>query len=239
MGFSYENNELAGNSENTLNLLYSSVPNGNTWNMGNGSIVDSAVNYITAVIPPVTISRLTASTATPLPVTLIDFRVRKDASEQAGMLEWKIAHERNFKEYSVERSADAKTFVAIGAVPATGSSFYHLVDARPLEGDNYYRLKMIDFDGSYNYSDVQVLTFGKATLMFRVYPNPAKGESVTISTDSPVPESMLMTVVDISGRVMHRGRLGGAQTQVNVSGWPGGTYVIKLSNGASFPFVKQ
>lgn len=96
-------------------------------------------------------------------------------------LEWTTGREENFSVFVIERSSDGQSFFAVGQVPATGSfSEYEFVDNSPLDVNAdrtfYYRLRMVDRDGTYRYSDVQQVslsfsavqhTWGSIKAMFR------------------------------------------------------------------------
>lgn len=88
----------------------------------------------------------------PLPVKLISFTgTRIDPTIR---LQWKVANETLFDYYQVERSLDGRSFTSIGNVPGTGQDQYEFVDPFPLPGINYYRIRMVDRDGSFSYSKV-------------------------------------------------------------------------------------
>jgi hypothetical protein len=96
-------------------------------------------------------------------------------------LEWTTATEDNFQMFVVERSADGTVFFSVGQVSSKGSySQYDFSDSSPLLMDNqrtfYYRLKMVDRDGTYRYSEVKEVsltfsavqhTWGSIKAMFR------------------------------------------------------------------------
>ncbi len=96
-------------------------------------------------------------------------------------LEWSTGHEDNFSLFVVERSSDGQNYFMIGQVPAIGSfSEYQYTDSSPLDADMqrtfYYRLKMMNRDGSFRYSEVQEVsltfsavqhTWGSIKAMFR------------------------------------------------------------------------
>ena len=108
-----------------------------------------------------------------LPVTLISFTLAKE--ESIVRLNWATTEETNSESFQVERSGDGKSWKQIGAVSAQGESSvlknYEFVDPAPLKGGNYYRLKMVDQDGTFAYSRIQFGEFGKQKES--IYPNPA------------------------------------------------------------------
>lgn len=112
--------------------------------------------------------------ATTLPVSLLDFAAVKNGEQS--LLKWTTSSEANSSHMDIERSADGRAFAKIGKVEAAGYSHenrdYNFIDAKPLSGSNYYRLKLVDRDGSFTYSHVRMLKFDQAVKM-DVFPNPA------------------------------------------------------------------
>ncbi|MBU0508797.1 hypothetical protein KKH27_08180 [bacterium] len=96
-------------------------------------------------------------------------------------LEWATGPEDNLRSFVVERSQDGQVFMAIGQVVPTGSfSHYQFVDSSPLDADMertfYYRLRMVDQDGTARFSPVEEVslsfsavqhTWGSIKAMFR------------------------------------------------------------------------
>ena len=103
----------------------------------------------------------------PTPLTLVNFSGRK--LNNAIQLNWKTAQEQNSKEFQVEKSMNGRDFSSIGVIPArnisTGSD-YTLTDNNVTTGTYFYRLKMIDQNGSFTYSNIISFTFtGKGMLV--------------------------------------------------------------------------
>jgi hypothetical protein len=114
----------------------------------------------------------------PLPVTLIDFRVRQQ--QQTVEVSWTTALEINLSHFEVMRSNDGINYISIGAVTATGGSVgagYRFVDQAPVKGYNYYRLKMIDNDAQFKFSPIGLVKLADAnTIVVSVAPNPVRDE---------------------------------------------------------------
>jgi hypothetical protein len=110
-----------------------------------------------------------------LPVTLSNFSVspNTESGHPTALLKWTTVTESNSQSFVVERSKTGKSWETIGEVQAVGSSDsirqYIFTDYSPRHGDNLYRLKMIDNDGTFAYSSIKNL-FIKFHLA--VYPNP-------------------------------------------------------------------
>jgi hypothetical protein len=96
-------------------------------------------------------------------------------------LEWSTGEETNLRSFVVERSSDGQSYMAVGQVAARGSySQYEFTDSSPLDADRdvtfFYRLKLVDRDGSFRYSEVRQVsltfsavqhTWGSIKAMFR------------------------------------------------------------------------
>jgi hypothetical protein len=109
-----------------------------------------------------------------LPVTLLSITANNQAD--AVQLKWDVAAETNFSHYEIERSSDARNFYNIGRVASPASwqkQKYSFVDKAPLN-KNFYRLKMVDIDGRYEYSKIVSASVDNNTSAIRLFPNPAK-----------------------------------------------------------------
>lgn len=121
----------------------------------------------------------------PLPLSLLYFKATVDEPAAVG-LSWATTREINLSRFSIERSADGKEFSTLDYVTAAGNSElirrYLYTDQNPFQGKNYYRLRSIDFDGSYSYSDL-VVADCKYTMIpyLKIYPNPAEGYRISYS----------------------------------------------------------
>lgn len=107
----------------------------------------------------------------PLPVTLTSFDAKK--AENQAILTWKTTEETNSDYFEIQKSRDAYTWLALDErIPALGSGHsYSFVDIKPFHGENLYRLKMVDLDGTYAYSQIRNLTFNHDVELL-IYPNP-------------------------------------------------------------------
>jgi hypothetical protein len=188
-----------------------------------------------------------------LPVTLVNFR--GEQKESLNRLLWTTSTETNNKGFDLERSADGRTFSSIGFIATkaeNGNSAsainYSFDDVKPTAGNNYYRLKKVDKDGKFSYSNT-VLLSRKVTeiTLSRVYPNPARTE-LNLQITAPSAEQVTILVTDLSGKVVMQQaatlRAGDNQQQLNVQHLAQGTYIIRAvcANGcesAVHKFVKR
>lgn len=113
------------------------------------------------------------STDGALPVTLVDFAVKKEQS--SALLSWSTTAETNSSEFEVQHSENGKGWNKIGSVEAKGESAalvrYNFVHAEPANGSNFYRLKMIDLDNTYSFSRILTINLENSEAV-QVYPNP-------------------------------------------------------------------
>jgi hypothetical protein len=108
----------------------------------------------------------------PLPIDLVSFSVEEMSS--GNLLDWKTRNENGFSHFSVTKSLNLNEFWEVGKVEGDKKNGkYSFVDKNFEEGTNYYRLKMIDKDGSYKLSNIISITnmgeFGSTT----IFPNPS------------------------------------------------------------------
>ncbi len=141
-----------------------------------------------------------------LPVHLTYFNAQSIDNQVE--LNWETALEQNSREFIVQRSNDLKEFGDVGRVVAAGESDgkrqYTFTDFNPPSGSNYYRLRMVDKDDTYEYSKVRdvVVRPGQPTLW--VAANPTSGERIRVRASGVEDDALRLTTVtgqNISFRV--------------------------------------
>ena len=171
-----------------------------------------------------------------LPLTLIHFKGKKQA---AGiLLDWATASEIQVNRFEIERSNDGSLYEKIGTIQAAGNSntnkYYSFTDLLPFNTDNYYRLKMVDDDGKYSYSNVVVFKGGQLTNMLvdKIKPNPFR-DVINIELALQQPQQLTIQLVDMTGRVElssnYAGKAGVNKIVLNNLGnLSAGVYFIKI-----------
>ncbi len=173
-----------------------------------------------------------------LPVELTHFEGLVNDDEVA--LTWTTASEQNNAGFDIE-FANAGSFRKIGFVPGTGTTTetqqYHFT--HNTKGRNgqvlQYRLKQIDFDGAFEYSDVISIEMplANAPILHKAYPNPFNPKT-TLSFSLPVSGPVQLTVYDMNGRVIKQlidEHMPAGYHSIPfqaVEGTPSGTYIYKL-----------
>ncbi len=139
-----------------------------------------------------------------LPLTLVSFSA--EIKNTKAVLGWKTTQELNVNNFAVERSSDGISFTAIASVAATGSyngiNTYSFTDSSFTAGIAYYRLKMVNSNGTYAYSSVKSVTAGSAlSASVSVFPNPT-ADYVTIKINNAKAGQYYYTVNSIDGRAI-------------------------------------
>lgn len=170
-----------------------------------------------------------------VPLRLLSFTGKASGNET--ILNWNTENEQNTARFEVERSADGRTFVSIGSVTAAGSGAhtYSMADQKPFNGYNYYRLKMIDLDGRYTYSDVVKIKFGGNSGL-QITPVPAV-DFITAKVNNISLAGTHARIYNAAGAVIADIILD-STTKVDISTWAKGTYTLKTAD-ESYRFIKQ
>lgn len=139
---------------------------------------------------------------TSLPVTLVHFKASIEG--QAVLLQWATAEESNSAVFEVEHSLDAVTWYRAGEQNAKGESHtlvdYQWVHVAPASGQNYYRLKMTDLDGSYAYSQIAGVRFdGTGKVPATVYPNPVS-DVIFVENSKEVAR---LRIINLAGKTVY------------------------------------
>ncbi|MBK8557027.1 MAG: T9SS type A sorting domain-containing protein [Lewinellaceae bacterium] len=169
-----------------------------------------------------------------LPVELVRFNAVQQ--DHGAMLNWSTASESNSNYFSIERSSNGTGFRPIGTVTAARNSIgfqqYSFFDERPAAGTNYYRLNMVDQDGSSAYSPVQAIDLRNRQVV-QCYPYFCT-DWVNLKFATPSEERIPWTIVSAKGRQMLSGTLpADAETaSLPVDQLPPGTYLIVLQYSA-------
>ena len=175
-----------------------------------------------------------------LPVELLSFSASLE--EQAVSLDWVTASENNNNFFEIQRSTSKGDWEVIGEVLGFGTTTemkdYTFADMSPLSGIAYYRLRQVDFNGQFEYTNI-VSVNSKSALMaidFSVYPNPCNNKVIV----KGLGERDIIRVFNSLGQEIHiQSTFNSIDEQmIDLSGLPIGTYMI-YANGSTQTFVKQ
>ncbi|MFM2359879.1 MAG: hypothetical protein RLY16_1872, partial [Bacteroidota bacterium] len=126
--------------------------------------------------------KLVFKPANVLPVTFTEVRATQQQNNIA--VEWTIENQLNIQRYEVEKSTDGRNFSAVGQVAVTGNvrgtANYNWLDTRVSAGNNYYRVKSVDANGTFKYTQIVKVYIGKGTAAITVLNNPVQGSAISL-----------------------------------------------------------
>ncbi|RME92151.1 MAG: T9SS C-terminal target domain-containing protein [Bacteroidetes bacterium] len=172
-----------------------------------------------------------------LPVDLAKFNLHK--LDGLTLLTFSTTSELHNSHFDIERSADGRSFQAIGQVSGKGTTTvqvdYEFVDEKPLPGWNYYRLKQVDYDGAFEYYGPVSVWFGEGTGKhpIRIYPS-AVSDQFTLELDEDWSEGLDCAILNVNGQVLRQWQLQdkALRITVDVTQLPAGTYWLRWQQGA-------
>ncbi|GGM86957.1 hypothetical protein GCM10010967_19180 [Dyadobacter beijingensis] len=163
-----------------------------------------------------------------LPVSLIDFSTAREGS--IATLSWSTSEESNSDYFEIQRSGDGKDWGKLKSLPAKGESVveahYSAVDDSPLGGNNFYRLKMVDKDGTFAFSQIRNLKFEQKE-GFTLFPNPVS-DKLNFKSEEDWKNVSSVKIYNAQGVEVYTSPLV-PEKEVNVKSLPAGLYVAKLS----------
>jgi hypothetical protein len=178
--------------------------------VSSNSQIDTAVNIMKTLYQSDSSAMFTGSDIfSPLPVKLLTISANK--SGRNALISWTTASEANSNAFEIERSYDGKTFKPVGKVKAAGSSQsninYQYTDLNPsfdlqFTKPIYYRLKMVDANAAYAYSQTVKVSWSNETKeQVAVFPNPFASE-VFVSVETASATDVKVEWMDITGRTL-------------------------------------
>lgn len=231
-----------------MQWVSSAQQNQGVWQIGTGAIGTDAAGTVAGsrVHNRAYASTATNSTAneaffskssnelTPLPITLIEFDANK-LGENQSLVTWSTSSEMNSSHFDVQTSVDGEVWMKIGEVKAQGVSYhisnYQFVHTNPIIGYNFYRINMVDLDGSQEYSNIKYVLFGNKMSTLAnvvVYPNPSNG----ILNISSLNKSHNYTLTDMHGKAIQsfNNTTENSDFQVDLNNYSNGIYFIKAES---------
>lgn len=168
----------------------------------------------------------------PLPVDLVEFKGTLQGKK--ALLQWSTSSEYKSKDFELERSLDGVHFRRVATIPAAGTvyspRYYQYLDPEPVTEFTYYRLKSVDIDNAFKYSNTVLLKLPGATQDMQVMGNPVTDRINIRFVQAPAAKGELR-LVDLSGRMIARRVIAnGEQTiswQVPAGAMGSGTYILQ------------
>ena len=172
-----------------------------------------------------------------LPLSLLSFTGSLQNNSIA-LLNWKTTNEINTSRFLVERSIDGTHFNQIGIVNASGNTtadvnytFKDFDVANQSSQNVFYRLKMVDIDAKYTYSNTVRIALPGTKGIITVSPNPA-AEDIKATIVSAADCNATWQVIDNAGRLVMQNTVllkkGDNDLKINLQGIPSGSYYLKI-----------
>ena len=155
-----------------------------------------------------------------------------EAQNNSNLLTWSTSSEQNNDYFDVEHSLDGEDFSSIGRVEAKGNTratgVYEFVHNEPIQGMHYYRLKQVDFDGVFTYSEIRsvdLIKEGKVS----IYPSMVQGE-MTIRHNFTYPTQV--KVYNMSGQEVVSFSRVNSETSLDVTTLKPNIYLVQVVSGS-------
>ena len=181
---------------------------------------------------------------TPLPLSLLSFTAKRTGAFKA-LLSWKTTQEVNFNSFDLEKADDGQSFTKITSISSGRLSVnnYQYIDNNATAQRSYYRLKMIDKDGSFRYSNIAVVTLGQfENSVTEVSPNPIMNQSATIRVLAKEPGVWTISATNLIGQSINLQKntltKGLNQLTVNVAALSAGVHFLKIENNGEV-FIRR
>lgn len=176
----------------------------------------------------------------PLPVEFISFNGAM--TENGVLLKWEVGAEINNSHFIVERRNSDGSFTEIGRQEGRGNAnsyyMYTFTDARPANGDNYYRITQVDLNGTYTNTQVINVQYNPSGITWsNLYPNPVE-EMLNLEIVSISKGELEIEVLDLTGRVQstttHETQKGSNTFSLSSQSLAKGAYMVRLKKNGSY-----
>ena len=175
-----------------------------------------------------------------LPVELINFTAIKNENDV--LLNWSTASEMNNSGFDIERSSNAiiwsKIAFVSGAGSSTNQSNYSYLDLKASVNNDllYYRLKQLDLNGSFKYSNICVIENSLNNLIVNITPQPVKA---LLQVTTSVMNGFEYSIITTTGKEMLQGKTSSNKASIDLSQLPAGVYYLQLHDGNKILSAKR
>jgi len=164
--------------------------------------------------------------------------VRAQSAANGNLLQWGTASEQNSSYFIIERSEDGKKFFTAGNVAAAGNSSsardYTYTDSKTIAGNTYYRLKEVDKDGKFKYSQVVLVSGNNRNTGVQMYPNPVQ-DNLAIVINNEIKGNGRIIVHELTGRILREQAIEKndrvLDAVINMNNLAAGLYVVEVKIG--------
>jgi hypothetical protein len=172
----------------------------------------------------------------PLPVEMLYFQ----GVDERGIVEldWATSTEIDNDYFEVQRSQDGRDWEVIGVVTGAGTTVeeqrYDFSDLRPYVGNSYYRLRQVDYDGKFAFTEIVLVSVRLEEISFNVFPNPVIDQLTVDIRGINANEVAIYEIVSLQGAYVGQGQLradeaGRINEQLSLGlNQPAGIYILRV-----------
>ncbi|HVX50747.1 MAG TPA: T9SS type A sorting domain-containing protein [Chitinophagaceae bacterium] len=150
-------------------------------------------------------------------------------------LNWQTTGEKNMAYFQVQRSSDGRTFTPLGIVNVTGNNSaqtYSFADNHPLNNTNYYRLKIVDNNGKFDYSKIISINSNSINFGVTLLPNPVHN-SLILQINTTMAQKVHVELFSVSGKLLTEKQFnvsaGASNQPLDMHTLPAGMYMAKVT----------
>lgn len=241
-GGSHGDNNVYNNVQSgTKAALLASISNYTNWNHDEvltyqlttasaGTTTNGGNPFFSGASPAFTVTGV-------LPVTVLSFTADRKQHDQ--ILAWHCVNEINFSGYELEKSWDGVNFFSLGSIKVNATGYYQFTEEKTDLVNSYYRLKITDITGEFNYSNTIVLLAGIKNIQLSVYPNPVT-DIITVTSKEKIE---LVTLTNLQGAIV-KTITAPLQNSISIpmQDLPKGTYIVHVlanNNELTEKIIKQ
>lgn len=166
---------------------------------------------------------------TPYSVLAMALNFTATEENQTARLDLKLFNQFNGDHLVIQRSVDGTRFIDLNELHAYNPGVHSFIDNKPNAGKNYYRIKMIEKDGSTSYSETRLLEFDSVP-QISIYPNPASTQLTIQLPTSWIKKSIVVEIFTTMGQLVKQVRLdrSTALQSIPIHTLKPGIYLIRL-----------
>ena len=168
--------------------------------------------------------------------------------DKKAILNWQSSFEKDIRQFIIEKSTDSRNFYPYSTlIPKNISgSVYNAMDASLANGNNFYRLKVINMDGTVDYSAVVKINYTKGSpANWFIYPNPAEGNAAVVYQSTNT-KNIRLLLFDITGKLLNNNLVkvipGNNNLSIPSATLSRGMYLIKIADAGNIEtgaFIKK
>lgn len=165
-----------------------------------------------------------------LPVRWVSFHAFK--KEDKVQLHWTTLHEQLTRQFVIERSQDGQHFIPIGQIRAAKDSYanahYKYSDISPLDGLNFYRIRQVDENDDYSFSEIRKVNNYKPGSTLRILNNVVSNGQLRVKVSSVKGSPLKAAIYSNYGMLINSRAVSQGDQLIDVSNLHSGTYFLHI-----------